>query len=410
MKNSNEFNLKIEKCLSCKHYSGCLGVDSGFSGNRIEYEEKGVCNQRDKNTTAKDWCSRWERDSRIAAEIAAIEKKKEEKRARDIEFYNREKIKRQEREIARERNKLERERYALELERKKLAHEKWLSSLTPEQREIEEEKETLVKEHLHHQLEDEKITQPFKQKLSKINGHLAKWKLIYILPVGIIFSVLFLFLMVIYWMSYFEQMEELLLPVLFSVLFLFLVVIGVILPIVLRIHWKREKAQIENKLEECKKKSSTNLFYEALCCTQTQNAVGVFIEKKHARNELIREEDGPMLIKEIKSYCDSRVGELIIGVEDMTCFLTLLLANEKITNEEFSSLLTILLHSDALTVTRQSKEMASQIEQMKETIKKEQLSLEECEKKMQSEKSVLQSYLLLRATCEISEDTQGIFH
>lgn len=74
MSYSSEFNLNKKKCLSCQHYSGCHGVSGGFMGDRIEYEQKGVCDRNGtkylQSTTATDWCSKWVCDSRISLAIS----------------------------------------------------------------------------------------------------------------------------------------------------------------------------------------------------------------------------------------------------------------------------------------------------------------------------------------------------
>ena len=139
MSYSSEFNLNKKKCLSCQHYSGCHGVSGGFMGDRIEYEQKGVCDRNGtkylQSTTATDWCSKWVCDSRISLAISKKAQRKAEFEQREIERSQREESRRQQRALENQRNEIEKERQRLDFERKRLEHERWLNSLSPEERE-----------------------------------------------------------------------------------------------------------------------------------------------------------------------------------------------------------------------------------------------------------------------------------
>ena len=162
MSSSSEFNLKKEKCLSCQYYSGCHGVRGGF---KIEYDSNGVCEKKEKSTTATSWCSKWTRDSRIAQVINSKERKEAEQKARQEEERHNSELRREnerrEAEMRSERRRIEAERIALEDERKKLQYERWYASLSPaeqeaEDRRVEEEKRRKEREAEEHRIQFER--------------------------------------------------------------------------------------------------------------------------------------------------------------------------------------------------------------------------------------------------------------
>ena len=392
MSYSSEFNLKREKCLSCAHYSGCHGIKYGFLGDRIEYEDKGVCSKRGKGTYAevgaKHWCSRWERDPRISSGIAS----KEQAAARNSERNE------QERAAEQKKKELEAERYALKKERERLERERYLSSLTPEQRAIEEEKEELFNERVALKLEDDLTIGPLKSKKERIERNLRRWRPLYFLSVGIVLSIIFGFLSAVCWL-----LEELGSAI--SLTFLLAIALASIIALIaIRRVWKKEGAQLDAKIKEAKGRSMSGVFPEAVCYDQMHNAIGHFIEDLHKKGEVFSEKRESDLVEAIKAYSKPRVGNPIVGVEDMACFIQFLVGNGKMSEEEGTLLLKYLLQSKPLEVAHQSEAMGRLIEQTKAKIKKDNLTPEQRQKMFEDEKGVLKSYLLLRAVFELQQE------
>ncbi len=407
MSYSSEFNLKTEKCLSCTHYSGCHGIKYGFLGDRIEYEDKGVCSKRGKGTyaevAAKHWCSRWERDPRISSGIASKEQAAARNRERNDEYNRQAELRRQERAAAQKKKELEAERYALKMERERLERERYLSSLTPEQRAIEEEKEELFNERVALKFEDDLTIGPLKSKKERIERNLRRWKLLYFLPVGIVLSLLFGFLSVVWWISYIERGEDLGSAISLTVLFA-LALASIIALIAIRRIWKKEGARLDAKIKEAEGRSMSNVFPEAVCYDQMHDAIGHFLEDLHGKGEVFSEKHESDLVEAIKAFSKPRAGSPIVGAEDMACFVQLLVGNGKMSEEEGALLLRYLLQSKPLEVARQSEAMGRLIEETKRKIKKDNLTPEQCQKMFDDEKGVLKSYLLLRAVYELQKE------
>lgn len=180
MSYSSEFNLKKEKCLSCQHYSGCRGVSSGFMGDRIEYEQNGICDKNGswhpQDTTANSHCYKWKRDSRISLAISKKEQRKAEYEQREIERNQCEENRRQQRALQSQRDEIERERLLLESERKRLEHQKWLNSLSPEEREkVLSEEKRKEEEKENQAIIDRKLSE-VQAKLEEVEGIRKKAK------------------------------------------------------------------------------------------------------------------------------------------------------------------------------------------------------------------------------------------
>lgn len=402
MSYSSEFNLKREKCLSCAHYSGCHGIKYGFLGDRIEYEDKGVCSKRGKGTyaevAAKHWCSRWERDPRISSGIASKEQAAALNSERNDEFNRQAELRRQERAVEQKKKELEAERYALKKERERLERERYLSSLTPEQRAIEEENEELFKERAALKLEDDLTIGPLKSKKERIERNLRRWRPLYFLSVGIVLSIIFGFLSAVCWL-----LEELGSAI--SLTFLLVIALASIIALIaIRRVWKKEGAQLDAKIKEAKGRSMSGVFPEAVCYDQMHNAIGYFIEDLHKKGEVFSEKHESDLVEAIKAYSKPRVGNPIVGAEDMACFIQLLVGNGKMSEEEGALLLKYLLQSKPLEVAHQSEAMGWLIEQTKAKIKKYNLTPEQCQKMFEDEKGVLKSYLLSRAVFELQQE------
>lgn len=402
MSYSSEFNLKKEKCLSCAHYSGCHGIKYGFLGDRIEYEDKGVCSKRGKGTyaevAAKHWCSRWERDPRISSGIASKEQAAARNSERNDEFNRQAELRRQERAVKQKKKELEAERYALKKERERLERERYLSSLTPEQRAIEEEKEELFNERVALELEDDLAIGPLKSKKERVERNLRRWRPLYFLSAGIILSIAFGFLSAVCWL-----LEELG-PAISLTFLLAIVLASIIALIAIRRVWKKEGAQLDAKIKEAKGRSMSGVFPEAVCYEQMHNAIFYFIEDLHKKGEVFSEKHESDLVEAIKAYSKPRVGNPIVGAEDMACFIQLLVGNGKMSEEEGTLLLKYLLQSKPLEATRQSEAMGRLIEQTKAKIKKDNLTPEQCQKMFKDEKGVLKSYLLMRAVFELQQE------
>lgn len=402
MSYSSEFNLKTEKCLSCAHYSGCHGIKYGFLGNRIEYEDKGVCSKRGKGTyaevAAKHRCSRWERDPRISSGIASKEQAAARNSERNDEFNRQAELRRQERAVEQKKKELEAERYALKKERERLERERYLSSLTPEQRAIEEEKEELFNERVALELEDDLTIAPLKSKKERIERNLRRWRPLYFLSAGIVLSISFGFLSAVCWL-----LEELW-PAISLTFLLAIVLASIIALIAIRRVWKKEGAQLDAKIKEAKERSMSGVFPEAVCYEQMANAIGYFIEDLHKKGEVFSEKHESDLVEAIKAYSKPRVGNPIVGAEDVAYFIQLLVGNGKMSEEEGTLLLKYLLQSKPLEVVHQSEGMGRLIEQTKAKIKKDNLTPEQCQKMFEDEKGVLKSYLLLRAAFELQQE------
>ena len=402
MSYSSEFNLKTEKCLSCAYYSGCHGIKHGFLGDRIEYEDKGVCSKRGKGTyaevAAKHRCSRWERDPRISSGIACKEQAATRNSERNDEFNRQAELRRQERAVEQKKKELEAERYALKKERERLERERYLSSLTPEQRAIEEEKEELFNERVALELEDDLAIGPLKSKKERIERNLRRWRPLYFLSAGIILSIAFGFLSAVCWLL--EELE----PAISLTFLLAIVLASIIALIAIRRVWKKEGAQLDAKIKEAKERSMSGVFPEAVCYEQMANAIGYFIEDLHKKGEVFSEKHESDLVEAIKAYSKPRVGNPIVGAEDMVYFIQLLVGNGKMSEEEGTLLLKYLLQSKPLEVVHQSEAMGRLIEQTKAKIKKDNLTPEQCQKMFEDEKGVLKSYLLLRAAFELQQE------
>lgn len=402
MSYSSEFNLKREKCLSCAHYSGCHGIKYGFLGDRIEYEDKGVCSKRGKGTYAevgaKHWCSRWERDPRISSVIASKEQAAARNSERNDEFNRQAELQRQGRAVEQKKKELEAERYALKKERERLERERYLSSLTPEQRAIEEEKEELFNELVALELEDDLTIGQLKSKKERIERNLRRWRPLYFLSFGIVLSIGFGFLSAVCWL-----LEELGSAI--SLTFLLAIVLASIIALIaIRRVWKKEAAQLDAKIKEAKGRSMSGVFPEAVCYDQMHNAIGYFIEGLHKKGEVFSEKHESDLVEAIKAYFKPRVGNPIVGAEDMACFIQLLVRNGKMSEEEGTLLLKYLLQSKPLEVAHQSEAMGRLIEQTKAKIKKDNLTPEQCQKMFEDEKGVLKSCLLMRAVFELQQE------
>ena len=189
MSYSSEFNLKKEKCLSCQHYSGCHGISGGLMGSRIQYEPNGICNKKGakypENTSSNRWCSKWIRDSRISQVIADQERKEFERKNKYEYDKSRRENERQESELRKERYRIESERRTLEEERKKLEYERWYGSLSPEDKQkednrVEEEKRLRQRheEELRIQLEEEKRTKEEQKRIKIENSKKEKKKVL----------------------------------------------------------------------------------------------------------------------------------------------------------------------------------------------------------------------------------------
>lgn len=147
-------SIKQKCCWSCKYYAGERDYKNGFFfGSSFEVDERGQCtknkgNNRDGSTIYSWYCSHYERAGDVAAYIKQEETEREAKRQqREAESLNlekqrkerqlREESRRQERELEVGRTRIANERLALERERKKFEYERWYSSLSDEERALE---------------------------------------------------------------------------------------------------------------------------------------------------------------------------------------------------------------------------------------------------------------------------------
>lgn len=150
-------NIKQKCCWSCKYYAGERDYKNGFFfGSSFDVDERGQCtknkgNNRDGSTIYSWYCSHYERAGDVAAYIKQEEAEREAKRQqREAESLNlekqrkerqlREESRRQERELEVERTRIANERLALERERKKLEYERWYSSLSDEEKVLEDKR------------------------------------------------------------------------------------------------------------------------------------------------------------------------------------------------------------------------------------------------------------------------------
>ena len=347
------YSFKQRKCWSCQYYAGSREYEDGFFGDKFVVEDRALCtnsrgNRRKDGTTSADCssCSHYRRAGEVEAVIRAKEMEREQaSRARQIQEEEGRRQQEEERRIEEERNSLKEEQAKLRKERERLEHERWLQSLSPGERtkveKAEEEKRKKEKElaEISEELrrleqEEEKEKEPLKKKKEKYERARTKWKLRYFLPEGIIFSIIFLFFTTVLWIAYFHQMESLSTCVTLTILSLLSLAL-IVVPILFHIHWRNKGANIEKRLAEKNPHSNVPVFYEALCYTQTQNAIGDYLEQQHSQKQTITEEDGPALISHIQSYYKGRVGLLdgkpVIGIEDMESFLVMLTSGGKLT-------------------------------------------------------------------------------
>lgn len=130
-------NFKANKCWSCEYYSGKREYKKGaFLGDSVVTDGRGKCcckrsPYNEKQVSDSGWCSKYQKWGRIESALALEEQKRESKRIENEQRVQARKIQEandnQLREIERENRRLERERY--------------LSSLSPEEREELRKKE-----------------------------------------------------------------------------------------------------------------------------------------------------------------------------------------------------------------------------------------------------------------------------
>jgi len=187
----NISNINRRECWSCKYYAG----SRDYKGRLFVVDEKGQClerrgNNRDGSTIYSWYCSHYRRAGDVEACIQNKEAEKEiERKKREVDNYQRqqnEKLKRQiqyqkdqiyqeneklKKQIQNEKDQIDQERLRLESERKRLEHERWLNSLSPEEREkyfAEQKRKAELKEW------EEKSQARINQKLSGVKTKLKE--------------------------------------------------------------------------------------------------------------------------------------------------------------------------------------------------------------------------------------------
>ena len=124
-------NFKANKCWSCEYYSGKREYKTGiFLGDSVETDSKGKCSCKRSSNYNKDisdsgWCSKYQKWGRIESALAIEAQKREAK-----------KIETQQRIEARKiQEENERQKWEIEKENRRLERERYLASLSPEDRE-----------------------------------------------------------------------------------------------------------------------------------------------------------------------------------------------------------------------------------------------------------------------------------
>ncbi len=135
-------SIKQKRCWSCKYYCGSREYKKGmWLGSNFEVDEKGRCSRGKGNgkdgATIYSWhCSYYERAGDVQSYISQEEAEKEIKRTqREAEYHQSKEYEKLKKLIQQEQNQIKQERLHLELERKRLEHERWLNSLSPEEKE-----------------------------------------------------------------------------------------------------------------------------------------------------------------------------------------------------------------------------------------------------------------------------------
>jgi len=124
-------NFKSNKCWSCEYYSGKREYKKGtIFSDSVSTDDKGRCackrsSNFDKKVSDNNWCSKYQKWGVLESALALEEQKRE---AKKIEAEQREQARRIEEENERQRREIERENRRLERER-------YLASLSPEERE-----------------------------------------------------------------------------------------------------------------------------------------------------------------------------------------------------------------------------------------------------------------------------------
>lgn len=134
-------SIRQKKCWSCKYYAGSRELKNGFLGTSFEVDERGQClkgktNNRDGLTVYSWYCSRYDRAGDVNAYIQKEETKKEIIRSqKEAENYQRQENEKLRKQIQYKNDQIEQERLRLELSKKRSERERWLNSLSSEERE-----------------------------------------------------------------------------------------------------------------------------------------------------------------------------------------------------------------------------------------------------------------------------------
>ena len=398
-------NFKVKECCSCKYYAGSREYKNGFLSTSFDVDDRAQCtkgkgNSKDGTTLYSWYCSHYERSGDVEAYIQKeIINKELNKKKKEVEFYQSQQNEIKKRQLQEEKYEIEQERKALEKKRKRLEHERWLNSLSPEERKVAEENEEIEKEYLRYSLMDDLKCKPLKDEMNKYHKRQERRKLSYFISFGALLCTSLLFLCIFLWVFYTYDMYELSTCIFGTILFLFSTSF-IFVPILLHLHWKAKEKQIEDKLKEKKQSSILDVFLEALCYVGTQNAILIFIENKQAKKEKITFNDEENLISAIKNYFVSRKGEPLICMEDVIYFITVLLASDTINGEELKAIQDIILKTEAIPHMHQTKQMKKMIEEVKEKYDFCNMTSEEYNEKLEKANGILESYLLNRARVE----------
>lgn len=196
---SSNSNFKKDKCWSCEYFSGKREYKDGFLlGPSVQTDYQGTCSCKYSHNSGKkvsenDWCSRFQKWGVLQSYLATETNKREQER-----------IARQQQQIfdEQQQKEIEKEHNRVEDERRQLEHEKWLASLSPEERSSYEAN----KKQAYSQLMEEIRQKNIEEEKQKIQNDILKIKrtpMINFLKRTTVIAVTFLLGWIPYWIAIF---------------------------------------------------------------------------------------------------------------------------------------------------------------------------------------------------------------
>ena len=195
---SSNSNFKKDKCWSCEYYAGKRDYkNSSLFGPSVQTDYQGICSCKNSHNYGKkisenDWCSKYQKWGVLQSYLTMEANKREQER-----------VARQQQQVFNEQQKeIEKERNRIESERRQLEHEKWLASLSPEERSSYEESKKKAYSQIMEEIRQKNIEEE-KQEIQKEIQKIKRAPMINFLKRTIVIEVTFFLGWIPYWIAIF---------------------------------------------------------------------------------------------------------------------------------------------------------------------------------------------------------------